>query len=203
MPSVRQEGLRWLRAKGLDPQDPPPPTFPDPPPSKSPDPPPKKFKYKPYWQECLDDLYSSYGGICAYLAIFFERETGTATTDHFFAKSKTRMASAYEWKNYRLACSLMNTRKGVSDQVLDPFEMEPDTFQLELCSGRIAPNPEIPDELKARAQKTIDKLKLDSPGNRDMRTRRFGEYIEGHCSFAFLRKKSPFIFYEAQRQGLL
>lgn len=35
------------------------------------------------WTECLDDLYQLYGGICAYYAIHFERETGTASVDHF------------------------------------------------------------------------------------------------------------------------
>ena len=29
-----------------------------------------------YWQACLDELHDRYGGICAYLAVFFERTTG-------------------------------------------------------------------------------------------------------------------------------
>ncbi|MFZ4526700.1 MAG: hypothetical protein ACOYOE_14525 [Chlorobium sp.] len=31
-----------------------------------------------YWHHCLDDLYTSYDGVCAYLGIFFERVAGAA-----------------------------------------------------------------------------------------------------------------------------
>lgn len=100
---VRQPGLRWLEAHGisLDTRLEP------------------GTKIHPYWRECLDDLHTSYDGICAYLCVFVERCTGGASTDHFVAKS-TMAGLAYEWSNYRLACATMNARKRDFEGMLDP-----------------------------------------------------------------------------------
>ena len=82
--TVRVKGQRYFLSKGIDPQNPLP----------------EGVKLNPYWRDCLDDLYYAYDGVCAYLAIYFERVTGTATVDHFIAKS-SNPALAYEWSNYR------------------------------------------------------------------------------------------------------
>ena len=116
-------------------------------------------------QCCLDDLHASYNGCCAYLAVFIERVTGGGSVDHFIAKSQ-RADLAYEWSNYRLACSRMNSRKRDYDDVLDPFEVETGWFRLELVSGRIYPSPGLPDGLKDQVVATIKRLGLDDPGNR-------------------------------------
>lgn len=71
---------------------------------------------KPTWRACLDDLHEAYDGICAYLCIYIARVL-LPTTDHFVCKSAPEHGRhlAYEWTNYRLACSLMNSRKGQID----------------------------------------------------------------------------------------
>ena len=48
----------------------------------------------------------------------------------------TRWRDVYEWLNYRLACSRMNSRKGVMPNILDPFEVENEWFVLELTPSR-------------------------------------------------------------------
>jgi len=184
--SVRQKGLTYLRRKGISLNGPLPPNT----------------KIEPYWRSCLGDLYHIYNGICAYLAIFFERVTGGGSVDHFIAKSK-RVDLAYEWCNYRLACSTMNSRKRDFEDVLDPFEIKDGWFHLELVSGHIYPNPELPDEKRAQVADTITRLGLDDPEIREMRARRYQEYCEGHCDEEFLKKYSPIIWCEAQRQNLL
>ncbi|MBF0245113.1 MAG: hypothetical protein HQL31_07550 [Planctomycetes bacterium] len=183
---VRQKGLAWLRRKEI-PLDRPLR---------------KSAELKPYWRHCLDEMYLSYNGCCAYLAVFFERVTGEGSVDHFVAKSE-RTDLAYEWSNYRLACSRMNSRKRDYDDVLDPFEVETGWFRLELVSGRIFPDPGLPEELQARISATIKRLGLDDPGSRELRTRHFQNYIEKDYPEDYLRRYSPFVWSEVERQGLL
>lgn len=183
---VRQKGLAWLRKKKIA-LDQPLPT---------------KTTIEPYWRDCLDEMHSSYNGCCAYLAVFFERVTGGGSVDHFIAKSK-RADLAYEWDNYRLACSRMNSRKREYDDVLDPFEVETGWFHLEPVTGHIYPNPHLPAEQKQAVQATIDRLGLDDAGNQEIRARHYQEYWEGYYTADFLLKRSPLVWHEAQRQGLL
>lgn len=183
---VRQKGLRWLEKHDIDIKDPLP----------------SGTKLPPYWRACLDELYHNYDGVCAYLAVSIERTTGTGTVEHFCPKSLSPDL-AYEWRNYRLACSAINSRKRDFTDILDPFEIEDGLFYLELVSGHIFPNPQLPGALPKEIQKTIDRLKLDSPANNEMRAKHYLFYCEGEVTEAFLKKYSPFVWTEAARQGLL
>ncbi len=68
---------------------------------------------------CLNELYSLYNGICAYACVLIPPVTGGRSVEHFAPKMK-HPDYAYEWKNYRLVCSLMNSRKRDFEDVLDP-----------------------------------------------------------------------------------
>lgn len=160
-------------------------------------------KIEPYWRgECLSDLHTAYGGICAYLCVFLERCTGGASVDHFVAKSALAGLS-YEWRNYRLACSVMNSRKREYDDVLDPFALAPDLFRLQLSTGHIYPNPALAAQPMRLVEATIERLGLDDGLCRDLRARWYQDYLEHSLPAAYLEKKSPFVWYEAKRQGLL
>ncbi len=183
---VRQKGLAWLRRKKIALDQPLPP----------------KTTVEPYWRHCLDEMHSGYDGCCAYLAVFFERVTGGGSVDHFIAKFQ-RADLAYEWSNYRLACSRMNSRKLDYDDVFDPFKVETGWFYLEPITGRIFPNLQLSAEQRSTVQATIDRLGLDDAGNREMRARHYQEYREGFYTADFLQKRSPFVWSEANRHGLL
>jgi len=156
-----------------------------------------------YWRgDCLTALHKAYDGVCAYLCVFVERCTGGISVDHFIAKSSLA-GLAYEWSNYRLACSTMNSRKRDFDDVLDPFELSPDWFRLELTTGRIFPNPDLDDATRAQVGQTIKRLGLDDPLCREMRVRWIDEYLREPLPNDFLRKKAPFVWAEVKRQGLL
>lgn len=163
---------------------------------------PEGTNLQPYWRDCLDDLHASYKGVCAYLCIFIERVTGGNSVDHFIAKSKLPVL-AYEWSNYRLACSTMNSRKQDYDDVLDPFDIKPDMFLLELVSGRIYPNPALPPAEKREVEDTIKRLGLDDPLCRKTRVEHYEEYVKGSYNDVHLKKRSPFVWHEAKRQELL
>ncbi|MBI4317926.1 MAG: hypothetical protein HY675_05505 [Chloroflexi bacterium] len=183
---VRQPGLILLKNLGIALDQPLPPGT----------------ELNPYWRKCLDDLHSSYEGICAYLCVFIERVTGGASVDHFVAKS-LRADLAYEWSNYRLSCSTINSRKRAYEDVLDPFDVVNGWFHLELVSGRIYPNPDLPDEVRTQAAVTIERLGLDDSGNRELRARHYQQYREQYYHAQFLRRHSPFVWLEARRQALL
>ncbi len=184
---VRAKGLAHLKAKGhaLD------------------QPLPAGATIEPHWRgNCLTALHTAYGGVCAYLCVFVERITGGMSVDHFIAKSALA-GLAYEWSNYRLACSAMNSRKRDFDDVLDPFALEPDWFRLDLTCGRIFPNPDLEPAQTALVTQTISRLGLDDPLCRELRVRWFDEYLTEPLPESYLRRKSPFVWAEAQRQGLL
>ena len=166
---VRQPGQDWLRKKGFSHDQPLP----------------SKTKPKAFWRDCLGELHQEYGGVCAYLAIYIERVTGAASVDHFVAKSCREAYLVYEWSNYRLACLAMNARKRAFDDVLDPFDLPENVFQLELTTGRIYVNPDLKIQdrkLFDDAKTTIDRLKLDNGINRKVRETHFRDYKQKDIS---------------------
>lgn len=182
---VRQPGMAWLAGQCIPVAGPLP----------------KGTQLPPYWSESNKALWDAYGGTCAYLAIFFEWVSGAGSTDHFVAKSRDA-GQAYEWDNYRLSCLGPNRNKNKFDDVLDPVGLVPDTFVLNLASGKISPNPALQSPERALAIKTIKRLKLDSPEHCAMRQRHYNQYLR-HKDAPTLRELSPFVWYEADRQGAL
>jgi len=182
---VRQPGRNWLFDHGIALKSAPP----------------KGSALPNYWTRCNKQLWETYSGVCAYLAIYFEWVTGAASTDHFVAKSK-KAEEAYEWKNYRLSCLAPNRNKGKFDDVLDPIGLPANTFVLNLVSGSIRPNSALSAEQKKAARKTIRRLKLDSPDHNAMRKKHFSRYLRNKDEQT-LRELSPFVWDEARRQNLL
>lgn len=183
---VRQPGAKWLAKKGL----------------AGAMPIPKGVKAPPYWSRCQTDLHRAYSGICAYLCIWIEPMAGGVSVDHYVAKSK-RADLTYDWGNYRLACSRMNSIKRDYDDVLDPFALGRRTFELDLQDGSIAPAKLLSWVRRDLAQATIDRLDLDRQECRQLRLRWWDEYLNDHIDADYLRRHSPFVWGEARRQGLL
>lgn len=182
---VRQKGWQWLDQHRI----------------RHDTPPPEPDKLPPFWRDFNHALWRKYSGCCAYLAIYFEFATGAASTDHFVAKSR-HAGDAYEWRNYRLACLAMNRLKNRYDDVLDPVGLAKDTFWLNLASGKIRPNPALDPAAQQAAHQTIARLKLNSRINQTMRRKHWAGYLK-YKGEAQLKALSPFVWYEAQRQGLL
>lgn len=159
-------------------------------------------KFPPIWTEVLPDLRAAYGHICCYVCIYIEPVTGAASVDHMLPKSLS-WQEAYEWRNYRLACSLMNSRKNDYQDVLDPFEIGDDWFQLELVGYQVIPRADLEPEYKARVQATIDRLKLNVRDCLSIREEYASNYFQGDISLAYLRRRAPFLAREIERQGHL
>ena len=153
-----------------------------------------------YWTKALDDLMKAYRQICAYSCFRIHPVTGGASADHFAAKSR-KWDKVYEWGNYRLACTRLNARKRDFGDVLDPFKIGKDWFQLELVGFQVIPNPNLDNVKRDRVQTTIDRLRLND--FRHSRERDVENYWAREVSLRVLTEESPFVAQELKRQGRL
>jgi len=182
---VRIPGHDWLQANGIALNSAPP----------------KGTKLTNKWTHSNKQLWYAYDGVCACLAIYFEWVTGASSTDHFVAKSKNA-GDAYEWNNYRLSCLGPNRNKREFADVLDPIGLQPETFLLNLSSGGIWANSNLSHADVVLANKTINRLKLNTAEHKKMRAQHFVRYLRKKDE-ATLKELSPFVWYEAHRQNLL
>lgn len=158
--------------------------------------PPKKFP--PYWTEALDDLMKAYGQICAYSGFRIHPVTGARSADHMVAKSCS-WRRVYEWSNYRLACSRLNSRKREFQDVLDPFKVRHGWFCLNLITFEIHAATGLDQVTTDRIDDTIARLGLND--FKQDREEYAEDYLNGEISFRILKKEAPFIAYELYRQN--
>ncbi len=161
----------------------------------------KAEHFPPYWRECTEDLLRSYKHICAYSCVYIERVTGPATVDRAIPKS-VAWDHVYEWRNYRLATSLMNARKGEFADVLDPFAVEDGMFALDLVTYKAVVGPHA-GERRNEVEATIQRLGLDGAEYRDLLRHLHQAYVEGDIKFRWLERRAPFLAREIRRQGEL
>lgn len=136
---VRQPGLRWLENPNNR----------------------QKKRPRDFWTRCRDDLERQFEWRCGYAAT----RITSGQTDHFISWRRCQHNNehhrAYEWGNLRWIAPELNSLKGTHD-VLDPFEVHDDWFELRLPSLRLHMTDAIPVELRPKAAQTIRILKLES-----------------------------------------
>jgi len=163
----------------------------------------KQWAEHSYWRRVLRDLHRRYRGICAYSCHWIPYDTGSDTVEHFRPKGN-HPRYAYEWSNYRLVCGTLNGRKGGHEDVIDPFLVETDWFVIDFPSLLVTPSAGLRGTGRAKVKSTIDRLKLNDEGT--CLAARFDwvtQYCGGEFTFAYLRRKAPFIALELRRQGLV
>jgi hypothetical protein len=159
---------------------------------------PVGVKLRQYWREALSDLYAAYKGICAYTCIYF---LPPASVDHFLPKSQYPDL-AYEWDNYRLATPQVNSYKGESIDVIDPFVVKDGWFILDFPSCLIRPAPSLSQVIAEQVEKTIAVLRLNANDHfvQD-RCDIVINFLDENISFDFLSRRYPFLATEIIRQG--
>jgi uncharacterized protein (TIGR02646 family) len=163
---------------------------------RSPNPP--NFKGMDLWKNVLPELRKAYKGICAYCCFWVP---SFGCVDHFQPKS-ARPDLAYEWSNYRLSHPKLNSYKGESTEVLDPFNIDDGWFTLDFANCFVKPNTTIPQPLQDQVAKTIEILKLNKDDT--LVQQRFDllrDYSKGY-PMEILEERYPFIASELKRQGL-
>lgn len=167
--------------------------------ARVPNPNSKQFRKKEFWKEALQDLKTAYNSICAYSCIWIP---GNCSVDHFHPK-RVRPDLAYEWSNYRLAHDRINSNKGDSTNVLDPFHIQTGWFTLDIATLWIKPDASLQPNVKGPVQKTIEILRLNDDQWVQMRFDLLNCYLNRELTIAYLQSKYPFIAAEIQRQGVL
>lgn len=157
-------------------------------------------KFPSLWTEALPELLEGYGRVCAYMSFYIERVTGAPSVDHMLPKSLD-WSEIYEWRNYRLACSLMNSRKNAYRDVLDPLEIEDGWFRMELVGYQVIPDPELPADTREKVQATIERLKLNDYECLKLREEYAEDFNLGNISQNYLRRRAPFLAREIERQA--
>lgn len=164
---------------------------------------PEILRQYDYWTRAIEALHAAYGGVCSY-SCFYVDLLHLPTVDHFVALTKTQLEDAYEWENYRLACSLMNACKRDFPDVLDPFEVQDGWFVLDIDTLEIKPGEGLAPIIDDRVRETIRRLQLNGRDCLLARTRYFDLYWNPPnpnqpIPLWFLERQAPFLAREMRR----
>jgi hypothetical protein len=153
-----------------------------------------------YWRDAARPLREAFGGRCGYTAMYLAT---SGTVDHFVSRNENR-ALAYEWTNLRHADSSINSSKSNlrADQVLDPFEVGDDWFEIRLPQCEMFLTERCPPEYRERAQTMLGRLKLGKGENIvEVRQEWYQTYLTGEMTLDGLERKAPLIARAVRKAG--
>lgn len=142
----------------------------------------------------------AYGCMCAYSCFRIHAITGSGSVDHVAPKSRG-WNLVYEWSNYRLASSRLNSRKNHFEDVLDPFDMIDGWFELDLTDYSLKPSSNLTPQQRQQVLDTIERLDLNEESMARAREETAGYFLSGEISFQHLSREAPFIARELRRLG--
>ena len=149
------------------------------------------------WSDFKGQLADGFNNLCAY-SVMYEP---VGTVDHYLScDNHPRMA--YTWSNYRYLSGWINSSKGTLDeQVLDPFQVEDDWFEILLPSLQLVLTDAVPHIERDHAQFTIERLHLRDD-ERVIRQRQqwYRMYQEGNLTLEGLEDVAPLIARAVQEQ---
>ena len=155
-------------------------------------------KPRNFWNRAIDHLHKAYEGICAYTCVYIPHQ---GSVDHFLPQSRYRDL-AYEWSNYRLATEKVNSHKGESTDIIDPFIVQKGWFVIDFPSCLIRPALGLSQGIAEQVEKTTRISKLNTYDYFvQERCDIVIDFLDGHMSFAYLSRRYPFLAAEISRQG--
>ena len=80
--------------------------------------------------------------------------------------------------------------------------LQENTFFINFSSGEVYSNPALAPDIRTAAEKSIRRLRLNALEYCKMRVSHYEYYQNGDCSLVYLRRNSPFVCMEIERQGL-
>jgi hypothetical protein len=154
-------------------------------------------RLRDYWSPFKSHLADGFSNLCGYSAMY----EPVGTVDHYLCCENHRHL-AYEWSNYRYASGWINSSKSTLDeQVLDPFQVEDDWFEILLPSLQLVLTDAVPPHERDRAAFTLERLHLRDD-ERVIRQRQqwYQLYLDGELTLAGLDRKAPLIARAIRRQ---
>ena len=158
---------------------------------------PEAVRPKDFWSPFKSQLATGFGDLCAYSCMY----EPVGTIDHYLS-TKNHRERAYDWDNYRFASPWINSSKRTADDaVLDPFQVGDDWFEILLPSLQLVLTSAVPEEHRARAASTLERLHLRDD-ERVIRQRRmwYRMYQEKALTLEGLRRKAPLIARAVEKQ---
>ncbi len=169
-----------------------------------------KIRNRNYWTEILPDLRVNYNEVCSYSAQWCG--PASDSVDHYIPVSRliagNKRLKAYQWDNFRYSGRFINSCKGDSLDVVDPFQVKHGWFVMNFPSLDVLPGEKLVPSDLVKVKKTIEILKLNAYTLLRYRTVWLDEYVS-YCrdsrevvptAFKILKKKAPFLAYELARQ---
>ncbi|MEO5366222.1 MAG: hypothetical protein H7831_07665 [Magnetococcus sp. WYHC-3] len=160
--------------------------------------------FPPYWRDILPEMLDRYERRCAYLAMNIQHATGSPTVDHVLPKSYA-WNQIYEWANYRLCAAIINSKKGALRTLVDPVDIGPDWFALNLNTLHVERGTAAPQAEWPRIDATLPVLNhrpCVQEREEYVRCYRLGPSAGGF-DLVHLEYRAPFIASELRRQGQL
>ncbi len=128
-------------------------------------------KFPGYWREFQPDLATGFAYRCGWSGMHIGID---GAVDHFHSRSGLRGRElAYEWSNYRFISTTINSSKqALEAELLDPIEVQNGWFEVRLPSFQLIRTNKVPASLRAKADFTIERLKLIN-GSKFIANRRY------------------------------
>jgi hypothetical protein len=123
------------------------------------------------------------------------------SVDHYLSW-KRYPQRAYDWDNYRFVAGWINSSKRtLDDDVLDPFQVEDDWFEIILPSLQLVLTDAVPPQHRDRAELTLKRLHLrDGEQVIELRQELYQRYQEGKLPLPLLREWAPLIARAVEKQ---
>jgi hypothetical protein len=152
----------------------------------------------PFWRDAIPDLQVAYDDTCAYLGFRVPRSITFVTVDHFTPRD-TAPHLAYEWTNFRLAATTVNTYKSKAQIPVDPFTVQVGEFALNIVSGEVEVGvTNRPTDVGT----TIKDLRLNHPRFVNDRLEYIDDFLAQKISRDYLAHWFPYGEAELARQGI-
>ncbi|MBP8073502.1 MAG: hypothetical protein KAY96_01980 [Bacteroidia bacterium] len=95
----------------------------------------------------------------------------------------------------------MNSRKGRSQDVLDPFQIQNGWFEIDFTTGRVKANEDIDLQIHIQVKQTIKRLRLNDMRSKKQRIQFFDRWLTKKITLEIVKEDAPFIHAEILRQG--
>lgn len=153
-----------------------------------------------FWRPFVMDLCRGFNNRCGYSAMW----DLNGTIDHYLSQDNHRHL-AFEWTNFRYLAGWLNSSKQALDrQVLDPFKVKNDWFEIILPSLVMRLTPCVPNRIRPVAEFTLTRLRL-ADGDRIYEQRKiyYDDFVTKNRPVGWLDDFAPLLATAVRRERVL